>query len=71
MKKIVVDDERLEMVNGAIQRSLFSVVDMWGNELAYWQYQDFIKAMFSGNPSVNLNKIEKRIRIMRESKEGT
>lgn len=70
MKKIIVDDKRIDRINTAIQISLFKVVDHWGNELNNEQYQDFIKAMFSGNPGVNMNKIEKRTRIMRGMKRG-
>ena len=66
MEKISVDNERLETINTAIQRSFFKIVDNWGSEIEPWRYRAFIRAMFSGNPGVNLNAIEKHIRITRK-----
>jgi hypothetical protein len=58
------------MILTAIMRSFIKLVDNKGVELPEWEYKNFINAMFSGNPGVNLCAIERRIRERRKWEEG-
>mgnify|MGYP000944542889 CR=1 FL=1 len=68
MRKIPVDDERIDRIYSAMQMHGFIVVDHWGEELDRLCYRDFIEAMFSGNPNVNLITIHKNIMQTRQTR---
>lgn len=68
MRKIPVDDERIDRIYSAMQMHGFIVVDHWGKELDRLCYRDFIEAMFSGNPNVNLITIHKNIMQTRQTR---
>ena len=70
MRKIPVDDERIDRIYSAMQMHGFIVVDHWG-KLDRLCYRDFIEAMFSGNPNVNLITIHKKYNADKTDKKNT
>jgi len=70
MDKIIITDARQDALYVALRRSFFKVIDNKQVELEDWEYKAFIMAMFSGNPGVNLNALENRIRFKRKRREG-
>jgi len=62
MNKIEITDKRLKLIRLALGRSFFKIVNNKQEEIQDWEYDTFIMAMFSGNPGVNLNGLEDRIR---------